>query len=129
MEKYNFLSDEWFAKCNEILEAMGDIEVPEELEDLIVNIVVKADSGNINFSIQAGNIVQEHNDAASTTITLPAATARKLFLENDSSAAMGAFMSGKLKIEGDMGKIMVLSSVVPSPQQLEIREQVLAITV
>ena len=29
-----------------------------QLEDLIVNIVVKADSGNINFSIQAGNIVQ-----------------------------------------------------------------------
>ena len=128
MEKYEFLSDEWFAKCNEIVESMGELEIPEALVDLNVNVLVKADSGDTEFSIQGGNFVEGHTDAAVTKLTLPEVTAKELFVKNDSSAAMSAFMAGKLKIEGDMSKIMVLSSVQPSSQQLEVREQVLAIT-
>lgn len=55
--------------------------------------------------------------ATPTTLTVPFATAKQLFIDGDQSAAMQAFMSGKIKVEGDMTKVLALQSVAPTPEQ------------
>ena len=44
-------------------------------------------------------------------------TLRKVFLEFDMAAAMQAFMTGKIKVQGDMSQLMALQTAKPSQAQ------------
>jgi putative sterol carrier protein len=48
----------------------------------------------------------------------------------DPAAAMQAFLSGKIRVEGDMAKLMMLqaSAMQPDPLAAEVAERVKAIT-
>ncbi|MCC6434823.1 MAG: SCP2 sterol-binding domain-containing protein [Acidimicrobiales bacterium] len=64
------------------------------------------------------------------TVTTDYATARAIFVLQDAAAAMQAFMSGKIRVEGDMGKLMLLQAqaMQPDPLAAEVAERVKAIT-
>jgi putative sterol carrier protein len=47
------------------------------------------------------------------TVTTDYETASKLFVDQDPSAVMQAFMSGKIKIDGDMMKVMGMQTAIP----------------
>ncbi len=53
-------------------------------------------------------------ETADATITTDYATAKALFVEQDQTAAMQAFMSGKIKVQGDMMKMMAIQTAIPS---------------
>ena len=40
-------------------------------------------------------------------------TARKVFVDQDQAAGMQAFMAGKIKVQGDMMKMMALQTAMP----------------
>ena len=123
-----FLSDEWFAKVKEIRDAAGDVEAPAALADLVINITVATDSGEKPMSLVAGMIEEGHHDDAPTTMILPADLAKRIFIEGDQSAGMQGFMSGQIRIEGDMSKLMSLQSAQPTAAQVELMEQIKAVT-
>lgn len=50
---------------------------------------------------------------ADVTITTDYQTARKIFLERDPTAAMQAFMSGFIKVQGDIVKMMAMQIIIP----------------
>jgi hypothetical protein len=52
-------------------------------------------------------------DSADLTITTDYETARKLFVEQDQAAGMQAFMAGKIKVQGDMMKMMAMQTAMP----------------
>lgn len=128
MSKAAFLSDEWFDKVKEIREAMGDIDIPAQIKDLVLNLTVGTDSGDVDMCMNCGNLEKGHNDAATTKMILPVDLAKRLFVENDQSAGMQGFMSGQIKIEGDMSKLMAMQSVEPTAQQEELRQKILDAT-
>ena len=123
-----FLSDEWFAKVKEIREAAGDVQAPAALADLVINITVNADGGEKHLALVGGMLEQGHHDDAPTTLILPADLAKRIFIEGDQSAGMQGFMSGQIKIEGDMSKLMALQSAQPSDEQKQVMKQVQDIT-
>ena len=45
-----------------------------------------------------------------TKLTMPYDIAKNMFIKGDQSAAMQAFMSGQIKIEGDMSRLMAMQS-------------------
>jgi len=47
-------------------------------------------------------------DGAPTKLTVPYSVARAMFVEGNQQAAMQAFMSGQIKVEGDMTKLMAM---------------------
>ena len=47
-----------------------------------------------------------HLDGGDVTLSTDMDTARKVFVEADQQAGMQAFMSGKVKVQGDMMKMM-----------------------
>jgi len=124
-----FMSDEWFTKVEELTSAAGDLEAPSSLQDLILNItVVDTDFGDRQMSLNAGNIQKDHNDGAPTTLILPTDLAHRLFIENDQSAGMQGFMSGQIKVEGDMSKLMAMQTVQASDKQQALQKQISEIT-
>lgn len=126
---FKFLSDEWFTKVDELKNAAGDLNVPVALHDLVLNIVVTdTEWGDREISLNAGNIEKGHHQNAPTKLILPVDLAHRLFIDNDQSAGMQGFMSGQIKVEGDMSKLMAMQTVQPSAEQRELQKQILEVT-
>ena len=123
-----FLSDEWFAKVQELRAQAGDIEAPAALADLVINITVNTGDGEKQMALVGGMIEQGHRDGAPTTLILPADLAKRIFIEGDQSAGMQGFMSGQIRIEGDMSKLMALQTAQPTGAQKDLMKQIHAIT-
>ncbi len=63
------------------------------------------------------------------TVTTDYATARAIFLEQDPQAGMQAFLSGKVKVEGDMTKMMQMQIAMPKDDLAEkVAAEIMAIT-
>ena len=122
-----FLSDEWFAKVKELTEDAGDIEIPGPLKDLTFNMTVTDGSVEKKVHMHAGVFGQGHKDAP-VTVIVPADLAKKIFVEGDQQAGMQAFMSGQMRVEGDVTKLMVLQSVQPSDDMKDLMAEIKAAT-
>ena len=124
-----FLTEEWFTKVHELRDAAGDLEVPDSLASVIININVDRDGGDpVQVHLASGNFERGHNDTAEVTLGVNETLARKIFLENDQAAGMQAFMAGEIKIEGDMTKLMALQTATPSDKQKALMKQIVEIT-
>ena len=128
MAKAAFLSDEWFDMVKTIQDEMGDMEIPAQMQDLVLNVTVTTESGEVDICLNCGRLEKGHSDSAPTKMILPLDLALRLFVENDKSAGMQGFMSGQLKVEGDMSKLMAMQSVEPSAQQEELQQKILSAT-
>jgi len=127
--KFKFLSAEWFDKVAELKSAAGDLEVPAAMHDLVINITVTGtDFGDVDIALHSGMIEKGHHANAPTKMTLPVDLAHRLFIDNDQSAGMQGFMSGQIKIEGDMSKLMAMQTVQPSSSQKALQKQILEVT-
>ncbi len=84
------------------------------LANLAINLVVTDAAGNTELSLDGGKIQKGLADNAKTTLNMDAETLRKVFLEFDMAAAMQAFMTGKIKVQGDMSQLMALQTAKPS---------------
>ena len=48
------------------------------------------------------------------TVTTDYETAKALFVDQDPAVAMQSFMNGKIKVQGDMMKLMAMQTSLPS---------------
>lgn len=123
-----FLSDEWFKKVKELTEDAGDIDIPAALKDLTFNLTVtQPDGSEKKVHMHAGQFGDGHKDAP-VTVSVPAEIAQKIFLEGDQQAGMQAFMSGQMRVEGDVTKLMVLQSVQPTDDLKDLMTDIKDIT-
>lgn len=79
----------------------------------------------------SGEVIMELGELANAdvTITTDYATALKILVEQDQAAAMQAFMAGKVKIQGDMMKMMAMQTSMPQDDTAKaIAEEIRAIT-
>ena len=67
-------------------------------------------------------------DGAEVTLTTDWETSRKIVVEQDQAAAMQAFMSGKIKVTGDMTKIMMMNANPPTEAQKAAAADIKAMT-
>ena len=111
-----FLSQPWFDAVDELRSEQPD--APEALADASINITVTGGpDGDVDVHLADGAFDRDHTESAPTKLTVPYEVAKKLFIDGDQSAAMQAFMSGKIKVEGDMTKVMALQTVAPTDEQ------------
>ena len=120
-----FLTDDWFTTVEQLTAAAGDLNLPPALANLAINLVVTDASGNIELSLDGGKIVKGTSPNAKTTLNMDAETLRKVFLEFDMAAAMQAFMTGKIKVQGDMSQLMALQTAKPSQEQKSLFKSIL----
>lgn len=110
-EKLRFMSPEWIAKINEIRQGLGEIEIPEQAKSFSLNFTITREDGEDKASVAAGELVAGHTETAPTTLTVPVDVAKKMFVDRDQAAAMQAFMSGQIKVEGDMSQLMQMQTM------------------
>ena len=120
-----FLTDDWFANVEKLTAEAGDLNLPASLSNLALNLVVTGGEGTTELALDSGKIVKGASATAKTTLTLDAETLRKVFLEFDMAAAMQAFMTGKIKVTGDMSQLMALQTAKPSQEQKDLFKKVL----
>ncbi|MPW44307.1 SCP-2 sterol transfer family protein [Acinetobacter guerrae] len=120
-----FLTDDWFSTVDQLTAEAGDLNLPPALANLAINLVVTDANGNSELALDGGKIQKGLSSNAKTTLNMDAETLRKVFLEFDMAAAMQAFMTGKIKVQGDMSQLMALQTAKPSQEQKTLFKKVL----
>ncbi|MEM9513539.1 MAG: SCP2 sterol-binding domain-containing protein [Actinomycetota bacterium] len=130
-----FLSDEWMDAARAIREKYAD-DVPEVTTSIRMNQVildVPFGDGEVHsyLDTSSGHLTMELGalDEPDATITTDYDTAKAIFVDQDQTVAMQAFMNGKIKVQGDMMKMMAMQTALPSNEFSEkIAEEIKAIT-
>lgn len=126
---YTFLSPEWFDKVDELIAAAGDLQIPTEMKAVEINVTVTSPRGDAKVYLKDGLFARGHRDGAPTSITLDEPLARKIFVDADTAAGVQAFLAGEIKAEGDLAKLVAMSTVEPSAAQKALSQRIAAITV
>lgn len=132
---YAFLSEEWIEGAKAIRRKYAD-QHPPIAQVIKVNQVITdvpfgdgtvrsyVDTSDGEIELELGEL-----ESADVTITTDWATARAIFALGDQAAAMQAFMSGKIKVQGDMMKMMALQTAMPQTDVTrQIAEEIRQIT-
>ena len=126
-----FLSDAWFDAVAKIRAELGDPPPPAGMADLQLNIVVSGGpDGDREIHLSGGQFEQGLVDGAPTKLTVPFDVAKSMFVEGNQQAAMQAFMSGQIKVEGDMSKLMAMQAGggAPGAEAQALQERIKAVT-
>jgi hypothetical protein len=123
-----FLSDEWFAKVDEMIAGAGDLQIPPEMRAIEVNVTVASAAGETRLFLKDGLFARGHKDGAPTTLTLSTELARRIFLDGDTAAGVHAFLTGEIKVDGDLAKLVAMQTVEPSEPQKALTRRIAAIT-
>lgn len=124
-----FLTQDWFDQVNQLTQKAGDLNLSPALKNISLNLNVTQPTGEtVSASFYDGTIHQQSKEGALTTLNLDAETLKAVFLERDMNKAMEAFMSGKIRVDGDMGQLMSLQTVSPSPEQKQLFQDILTVT-
>jgi hypothetical protein len=129
-----FLSPEWIAEVKTIRDKYAGQGTPLA-QKVRMNLVVTGapfGDGQVRAHVDttSGDLLVEQGslDAAEVTVTTDYETARKLFVDQDQQAAMQAFLGGKVKVQGDMTKLLALQGAAPDATAQQIADEVKAIT-
>lgn len=134
MAKYPFLSDEWIVEVKKIHEehrnSIGPISDTVRMNQVVTDVPFGEGTIRAHVDSSSGDLDVDlgHIEGADLEITLDYDTAKSLFVGGDPQAAIQAFMSGKIRVEGDFSKLMVAQTTAPSGTALEMLEKIKAVT-
>ena len=126
---YPFLSAEWIAAAREIREKYEDdaprIDIPIRMNQVVTKVPFGDGTIKSHLDTSSGILVMDlgHLDNPDLTVTTDYETARHIFLMRDPQLGMQAFLSGKVRIDGDMTKMMLMQTAMP---QTDLADQVAA---
>jgi hypothetical protein len=116
---YPFLSDEWLEEARAIrAEFAGRVPFPHSVRMNLVVTEVPFGSGTIDAHVDSssGDLALDtgHLDQQDLKVTVDYDTAKAILVDGNPSAGMQAFMAGKVRVEGDMAKLMALQAAPPA---------------
>ncbi len=125
-----FLSSEWFDRAHQIIEELGGLDLPSEAESVFVDIFVPdGPSGPIEVHLRGGVLSSGFAQNAPTKLTMPFALTYAIFIKTDKLAAMKALVTGKVKVDGELSRLMSLAQIGgPSPLIQTFQEKVAGFT-
>jgi putative sterol carrier protein len=134
-EKYDFLTDEWFEAARQIRDELASGVAPPA-QELRMNLVITGAPFNEGADIKthvdtsAGQMEMDtgHIENPELTITADYDTMKAFFVNQDYTVGMQAYMAGKLKIEGDITRLMMMQPGTPDPVAIEMGERIKAVT-
>lgn len=134
VDTYDFLSPEWIEAARQVRDEFAD-RLPAVAVPIRANVTVTdapfgdepidafIDTSSGTLSLDLG-----HLDRPELTIRIDYATARRIFVDRDQSAAMDAFFSGRIVVDGDIAKVLALQSQPADAAADELASRIAAIT-
>jgi len=132
--QYAFLSDEWLEAAKNIREEYAGQTTPPAHAVRMNQIITEVPFGDgtieAHMDTSSGEMTMDmgHLENPDLTVTLDYATAKAILVDGNPQAGMQAFMAGKIKVQGDMTKMMAMQSGAPDPMQEEIAAKIKEIT-
>ena len=131
-----FLSEEWLAQAKAIREEYkgkaGEPPHVMRMNLVITSAPAEVSAGDVlaHMDSTGGEMDMDtgHLENPDLTVTLEYETAKAILVDGNPQAGMQAFMAGKIKVQGDMTKLMATQSASPDPVQAEIASKINAIT-
>jgi putative sterol carrier protein len=138
VSQYPFLSDVWLEEARKIRAEYKD-KVPPITVSVRMNQVIKEvpfGDGTINAHVDTSSGEMDmdigHLDSPDLTVTVPYDVAKAILISNDAQAGMQAFLGGKIRVDGDVTKMMALQTAgaasVSDPAALEMAKRLQDIT-
>ncbi len=132
---YLFLSEEWLAEAR-LIRAEYEGNTPQVPHVVRMNLVVNEvpfDPGQIDAHLDTSegmiDIEVAHLSEPDLTVTVDYGTAKAILVDGNFQAGMQAFMAGKVRVEGDMAKLMALQTGSgPDERAAEMAARLRAIT-
>jgi putative sterol carrier protein len=134
MAKYPFLSAEWMDEARKIREEYRGKSQPTghvvKMNQIITNVPFGEGTVQAHMDTSSGEMEMDlgHLDSPDVTITIDYDTAKAIFVEGNPQAGMQAFMAGKIKVEGDMTKLMAMQGGGADASALEVAAKIKEIT-
>jgi putative sterol carrier protein len=134
MARYPFLSDEWMTEAKKIREEFRGQGAPSahtvRMNQIITDVPFGTGTLDAHMDTSSGEMEMDlgHIDNPDVTVTLDYATAKAIFVEGNPQAGMQAFMAGKVKVSGDMTKMMAMQSGAPDPAAQSVAARIADIT-
>ena len=130
---YAFLSPEWIDSARALHEKCRTDEEPAVV--IRMNLVVDSvpfDEGHLDAHLDTTSGLVEidigHLERADVKVCVDYDIAKAILVEQNAEAAMGAFMAGRIRVEGDMTKLLAYQAAPPSAHQVELAAQLRAMT-
>ena len=134
---YDFLSDEWMAAAREIREKhegdLPDVTIDVRINQIITDVpfgdgVINAyiDTSNGSLELELGELAEP--DAV---LMIDYATAKAMVVERDPAVVMQAFLEGRIRVQGDMMKIMAMQATAAAHDTAaagQVADEIRAIT-
>jgi putative sterol carrier protein len=131
---HQFLSDEWMDAVREIRAKHADEATPVPYKVKLNQVItgVPFGEGEVRLYVDTtdGRVQMEPGqlDDAEVTLTTDYDTAKSIIVDQDQAAAMQAFMSGKIKVQGDMTKLMMMNATPPDEIAKQIAAEIKGVT-
>lgn len=134
MGSFPFLSEEWIEAATALqAEYAGRAAAPASqmrMNLIVTEVPFGEGTEDAHLDTTSGELVlnRGHLESPDLTVTLDYETAKAILVEQNPQAGMQAFMAGRIKIEGDMTKLLALQATPADPLHIEIAERVRQIT-
>jgi hypothetical protein len=131
---HQFLSDEWMEAAKAIRDKYagqaGPLPFKVRMNQVITGVPFGDGEVKMHIDTTSGEMVMEKGplDDPEVTVTTDYDTARSIFVMQDAAAGMQAFMSGKIKVQGDMTKLMAMQAGAPDETAKKIADEIKAAT-
>jgi hypothetical protein len=123
-----FLSEEWFTRVDELTREAGDLQVPKAMGDVIVNLYIETASGEVPLCMHRGVIRRGEEAQPDVRMWMPAEYAYRILVAGEWSAGMKGYIARKIRLSGNMRKLIPLQVYKPSAAQDALRRKIEAIT-
>ncbi len=86
---------------------------------------VNAHMDNTSGAMQVGSGHLENPDV---TVSTDYVTAKSIFVDGNQEVAMQAFMAGKIKVQGDLAKLLAMQQAPAGPLAAEVQQRIRDVT-
>jgi putative sterol carrier protein len=135
MPAYEFLSDEWIdaarAIRSELESSAGSVPHRMRMNLVVTDVPFRTGPLDAHVDTSDGDLQLDlgHLDPVDLTVTIDYLTAKAILVDGNAQAGMQAFMAGRIKVDGDLSKLMLLQGAPPDPRAQEIARRLREMTV
>lgn len=133
-DKYEFLTPEWIEAAKKIRDEAPTPSTPPahviRMNQVITDAPFSDEQIKVYMDTSGGELDLDLGELENPdlTVTVDWATAKSIFVDQNAQAGMQAFMAGKVKVQGDMTKLMAMQQGAPDPAAQEIADKIKEMT-
>jgi putative sterol carrier protein len=133
-EKYEFLTPEWIEAAKKIRDESESAASPPahtiRMNQVITDAPFSSDPIKVFMDTSDGELELDLGELENPdlTVTVDWETAKAIFVDQNPQAGMQAFMAGKVKVQGDMTKLMAMQQAAPDPNAQAIADKIKEMT-